>query len=116
MSSFSKNNRLMRIKKTGILFGLGVLTFLIIVFTIDMNGQNDSEIISGSKNVAGTIEFSGYTWTIKDSYGKHTGPGNNYFSGSKENVYVDANGKLHLRRSLSFASSMNSEHDRSAKQ
>ncbi|MFZ7114201.1 MAG: glycoside hydrolase family 16 protein [Bacteroidota bacterium] len=90
----------MRIKKTGILFGLGVLTFLIIVFTIDMNGQNDSEIISGSKNVAGTIEFSGYTWTIKDSYGKHTGPGNNYFSGSKENVYVDANGKLHLRLTM----------------
>ena len=44
-----------------------------------------------------TIEFSGYKWLSKESNGKHTGPGHNYFSGSKENVYVDENGKLHLR-------------------
>jgi hypothetical protein len=44
-----------------------------------------------------TITFSGYKWVTKDSQGKHTGPGNNYFSGSKKNVYVDESGKLHLR-------------------
>ena len=100
MSSFSKNNRLMKLKLTGILIGLSVFSILIVAFAIDMNGKNDFEIVSGSKNVAGTIEFSGYTWTIKDSYGKHTGPGTNYFSGSKENVYVDPNGKLHLRLTM----------------
>ena len=100
MSSFSKNNRLMKLKLTGILIGLSVFSILIVAFAIDMNGKNDFEIVSGSKNVAGTIEFSGYTWTITDSYGKHTGPGTNYFSGSKENVYVDPNGKLHLRLTM----------------
>lgn len=44
-----------------------------------------------------TLDFSGYKWVAKDSNGKHTGPGHNYFSGSKENVYVDSTGKLHLR-------------------
>jgi hypothetical protein len=44
-----------------------------------------------------TITFSGYQWVTKDSKGKHTGPGNNYFSGSEKNVYVDNSGKLHLR-------------------
>ncbi|HRH66765.1 MAG TPA: hypothetical protein PLU53_10750 [Bacteroidia bacterium] len=44
-----------------------------------------------------TIEFSGYTWVIKESFGKHTGPGNNFFSGSRENVWVDEDGKLHLK-------------------
>jgi hypothetical protein len=43
-----------------------------------------------------TIEFSGYTWTVKASAGK-VGPGPNHFSSSSRNVWVDAEGKLHLR-------------------
>jgi hypothetical protein len=50
-----------------------------------------------SPNEGEKIQFSGHTWTTKDSYGKHTGPGNNYFSGTKENVWVDQDGKLHMR-------------------
>lgn len=49
------------------------------------------------QNRGDTIEFSGYKWVTKDSYEKRTGPGNNYFSGSKENVFVDKEGRLHLR-------------------
>jgi hypothetical protein len=41
------------------------------------------------------IEFSGYQWRAKD--GGPYGPGNNYFSDSEENVWVDTNGWLHLR-------------------
>lgn len=52
---------------------------------------------SASKNDGDTIEFSGYKWVTKETYGRHTGPGNNLFSGSKENVFVDNEGKLHLR-------------------
>lgn len=44
-----------------------------------------------------TIKFSDYYWVVKNSYDKHTGPGRNYFSGSKDNVWVDMDGKLHLR-------------------
>ena len=40
-----------------------------------------------------TIQFSGYTWNVKN--GSHLGPGPNYWS--KKNVWVDANGFLHLK-------------------
>lgn len=44
-----------------------------------------------------TVEFSGYTWTVK-AYSRRIGPGPNFFSAS--NVSVDADG-LHLRISRS---------------
>lgn len=40
-----------------------------------------------------TIQFSGYTWTVKTPAGTQ-GPHNNYWSG--KNVWVDSNGRLHL--------------------
>lgn len=43
-----------------------------------------------------TLEFSGYTWAVKASAGP-VGPGPNYFSDSAESVWVDAQGRLHLR-------------------
>lgn len=46
-----------------------------------------------------TLYFSGYKWVSKDSKEKITGPGQNFFSGSKENVWVDPHGKLHLKTS-----------------
>jgi len=42
------------------------------------------------------IEFSGYTWWVKTSSGR-VGPGPNYFSDSPNNVWVDGEGRLHLR-------------------
>ncbi len=45
------------------------------------------------------IEFSGFTWEIKDSKGKKVGPGPSVFSSSKKNVYVDSKG-LHLKTSI----------------
>lgn len=44
----------------------------------------------------GDIEFSGYTWLIKTSEGK-TGPGPNYFYYDNNSVFVDSDGRLHLR-------------------
>lgn len=43
------------------------------------------------------LEFSGYKWWVKESLGSLAGPGPNYFSGRTENVWVDAEGRLHLR-------------------
>ena len=43
-----------------------------------------------------TLQFSGYEWKVKSSNGR-VGPGPNYFSDSKNNVKVDAQGRLHLR-------------------
>lgn len=42
------------------------------------------------------IVFSGYNWRVKSSTSK-VGPGPNYFSGSDENVWVDDQGRLHLK-------------------
>ena len=43
-----------------------------------------------------TISFSGHTWSVKTSSGK-VGPGPNYFSNSANNVWVDADDRLHLK-------------------
>lgn len=43
-----------------------------------------------------TLQFSGYEWKVKSSNDR-VGPGPNYFSDSKTNVQVDAQGRLHLR-------------------
>ena len=42
------------------------------------------------------ISFSGYDWWVKESSGL-IGPGPNYFSDSTTNVWVDGQGRLHLR-------------------
>jgi hypothetical protein len=42
-----------------------------------------------------TINFAGLTWEVKDAYTSKVGPGPNYFS--KDNVWVDVDGKLHLK-------------------
>lgn len=43
-----------------------------------------------------TLRFSGYEWKVKSSRGR-VGPGPNYFSDNDEKVWVDAQGRLHLR-------------------
>lgn len=44
-----------------------------------------------------TIKFSGYDWVVRTSNNKHVGPGPNYFSDSEDNVWVDDEGRLHLK-------------------
>ena len=44
-----------------------------------------------------TLFFSGYKWTTKESNERHTGPGRNYFSGGRENIWVDEKGRMHIR-------------------
>lgn len=42
------------------------------------------------------IKFSGYTWQVKYSWAA-IGPGPNYFSDDPRDVFVDSQGKLHLK-------------------
>ncbi len=44
----------------------------------------------------GDISFSGYEWYIKSS-NQVVGPGPNFFGGSDKNVWLDSDGKLHLK-------------------
>ncbi len=43
------------------------------------------------------LNFSGYKWDVKTSGGNLLGPGTNYFSSATNNVWVDAQGRLHLK-------------------
>lgn len=100
MKSFLTKIKSMKYKSILLYIFFCVALVFIFAFKLSKEISMTSENLSGSKNIGGTIEFSGYTWTIKDSNGKHTGPGNNYFAGNKENVYVDVDGKLHLRLTI----------------
>ncbi len=43
------------------------------------------------------IRFSGYDWIVSSTGDRKGGPGPNYFSDSEDNVWVDGEGKLHLK-------------------
>ena len=43
------------------------------------------------------FNFSDYGWWVKNSTGSLAGPGPNYFTDSTNNVWVDAQGSLHLK-------------------
>lgn len=43
------------------------------------------------------IPFAGQSWVVKKNEEARVGPGPNYFSDSEENVFVDGQGRLHLR-------------------
>ncbi len=53
--------------------------------------------VLGAPARARTVQWSGYTWQVRDSGGNPQGPGPNIFSNSEENVFVDSGGDLHLK-------------------
>ena len=59
----------------------------------------DAPLVSRSHAAADpirTISFSGYTWQVKTS-AEPVGPGPNVFSDAPDSVWVDRQGRLHLR-------------------
>ena len=72
--------------------------FFVIVATTSLScakqsAQTAATSLSKDNQTATTIQFSGYTWNVKD--GSNLGPGPNNWS--RNNVWVDANGFLHLK-------------------
>ncbi len=43
-----------------------------------------------------TLDWSGYSWSVRDSKGQEGGPGRNVFSADPDHVFVDEQGNLHL--------------------
>ena len=73
-----------------------IFFFLIMTVAIGCTkkvAQNVSTSSSANNATAATIQFSGYTWNVKNGVGLGPGP-NNW---SSNNVWVDASGFLHLR-------------------
>ena len=56
-------------------------------------------VISANARKVGsrTIHFSGYFWHVRNNATRRGGPGPNYFSDRRENVWLDGRGRLHLR-------------------
>lgn len=47
--------------------------------------------------IGDSIRFSGRDWTVKIHEASQWGPGPNYFSGHEEDIFVDAQGYLHMK-------------------
>lgn len=62
--------------------------------TDDATSPNSKNEVTPQARAATTVQFSGYTWTIRNS-ATAGGPGPNIFNGN--NAWVDANGWLHLK-------------------
>ena len=60
------------------------------------NISDDALAYLDGSNSKRRIEFSGFTWWVKESKNR-AGPGPNWWSASKENVWVDERGRLHMK-------------------
>lgn len=55
--------------------------------------ESDEQVVRTER----IIKFSGYEWIVRTSNDDRVGPGPNYFSDSEDNVWVDEDGRLHLK-------------------
>ncbi|MEI6140035.1 MAG: glycoside hydrolase family 16 protein [Mariniphaga sp.] len=79
------------------IFKLVVISALLVATNMGMVFASN---IKGVRNKERIISFSGFEWLVKSSVNSKLGtlaPGNNYFSDSEDNVWVDKNGWLHLK-------------------
>lgn len=71
-----------------------LLIFTLLLTACSAENQTNLEPTEPSERI---IQFSGYDWYVRSSGTTQVGPGPNYFSDSKENVWVDEAGRLHLK-------------------
>jgi len=74
-----------------------LLYFLLISMLFFSCSDNDVQDIKANENLPRTISFSGFEWIAEGSGSSRINPGQNYFSASEENVWVDKKGNLHLK-------------------
>lgn len=70
-----------------------LLLFLLAFVSCKKGTSEDLPVQTGAR----IISFAGYDWVVEDSKDATVGPGPNYFSSSKDNVWVDNQGRLHLK-------------------
>ena len=70
----------------------------LIIFNLFFSCSDDKEMeIQNKGNLQRAISFSGFEWIAGGSGSSRINPGQNYFSCSEENVWVDLKGNLHLK-------------------
>jgi hypothetical protein len=78
---------------------LSIAMLAMLIVGCNKNNNTNNPTITNKENVEAlapvyTVNFSGYTWQVKDFGTTKAGPGPNLWSNN--NVWVDANGYLHL--------------------
>jgi hypothetical protein len=74
------------------------LLILLIVLTVLCHAcEEETDSVVEAKKTNRTIKFSGMEWIVRKTNQDLAGPGPNYFSDSEDNVWVDAQGRLHLK-------------------
>ncbi|MCP5094957.1 MAG: hypothetical protein GY943_05330 [Chloroflexi bacterium] len=77
-----------------------IMTFLVpISYTPPLMGGGGTlpaELFDNATVYERVLRFSGFLWDVKDS-SEPVGPGPNHFSGDPRDVWVDGNGRLHLK-------------------
>lgn len=79
---------------------IGFIRVNIFVFSALLMGFNTGSEISNTgiqSQGPRIINFSGYEWIVSRTGDQTSHPGPNYFSNSRDNVWVDSRGRLHLR-------------------
>ncbi len=74
-----------------------MLFFFLQAFSPPVVKEITSIYLADFYSASDTLLFSGYKWTTKESNEKQTGPGRNFFSGGRENIWVDEMGRMHIR-------------------
>lgn len=72
---------------------LSIIAFCLLLFAC---APPKDKVKQDAINAKNKLNFSGYEWDIKNTT-KRVGPGNNYFSSSTDNVWVDQEGHLNLK-------------------
>ena len=70
---------------------------LLIVLLAFVSCKKEANTDMSVQQGARIISFAGYDWVVEDSDESTVGPGPNYFSSSEDNVWVDNQGRLHLK-------------------
>jgi hypothetical protein len=62
----------------------------------DTDVRDDANAYLDGSSAKRSVEFSGFTWWVKESNNR-AGPGPNWWSASEDNVWVDKQGRLHMK-------------------
>jgi len=78
-------------------FNLGVLIGTMLLLFLNCSSSKDSDIEVPAVPTDRVIQFLGMDWIVRTTRGKKEGPGPNMFSDTDNSVWVDPQGRLHLK-------------------
>lgn len=78
-------------------YNWGMLVGLVLLLFVNCSSSTDSDTDVPIVPTDRVIQFSGMDWIVRTTRDKKEGPGPNMFSDSEKNVWVDSQGKLHLK-------------------